>query len=106
VDDTEDGEVIVHEYSHTVHDAQVARFVGSLEAGSIGEAFGDYLDHQRPVWLCTQHQLCGGSEDRSNCPKHVWQPVYKSGKSGVGSSGPSLGAIPGTLKVYGFCANR
>ena len=43
VDDAEDGEVIVHEYGHAVHDAQVAGFGSSLEAGSIGEAFGDYL---------------------------------------------------------------
>ncbi len=43
VDDAEDGEVIVHEYGHAVHDAQVAGFGTSLEAGSIGEAFGDYL---------------------------------------------------------------
>ncbi|HVK20989.1 MAG TPA: M4 family metallopeptidase [Actinokineospora sp.] len=43
VDDAEDGEVIVHEYGHAVHDAQVAGFGTSHEAGSIGEAFGDYL---------------------------------------------------------------
>ncbi len=43
VDDAEDGEVIVHEYGHAVHDSQVAGFGSSLEAGSIGEAFGDYL---------------------------------------------------------------
>jgi len=43
VDDAEDGEVIVHEYGHAVHDAQVAGFGTSLEAGSIGEGFGDYL---------------------------------------------------------------
>ena len=43
VDDAEDGEVIVHEYGHAVHDAQVAGFGSSLDAGSIGEAFGDYL---------------------------------------------------------------
>jgi hypothetical protein len=43
VDDAEDGEVIVHEYGHAVHDAQVPGFGSSLEAGSIGEAFGDYL---------------------------------------------------------------
>lgn len=43
VDDGEDGEVIVHEYGHAVHDAQVAGFGASLEAGAIGEAFGDYL---------------------------------------------------------------
>ncbi|GEM49687.1 M4 family metallopeptidase [Deinococcus cellulosilyticus] len=43
VDDAEDGEVIVHEYGHAVHDAQVTGFGSSLEAGAIGEAFGDYL---------------------------------------------------------------
>lgn len=43
VDDAEDGEVIVHEYGHAVHADQVPGFGSSLEAGSIGEAFGDYL---------------------------------------------------------------
>lgn len=43
VDDAEDAEVIVHEYGHAVHDAQVPGFGGSGEAGAIGEAFGDYL---------------------------------------------------------------
>ena len=43
VDDAEDGEVIVHEYGHAVHNAQVPGFGSSLDAGSIGEAFGDYL---------------------------------------------------------------
>ena len=43
VDDAEDAEVIVHEYGHAVHDAQVPGYGTSLEAGSIGEAFGDYL---------------------------------------------------------------
>ncbi|MGW1768176.1 M4 family metallopeptidase [Streptomyces sp. NPDC002073] len=43
VDDAEDAEVIVHEYGHAVHDAQVPGFGTSPEAGAIGEAFGDYL---------------------------------------------------------------
>jgi zinc metalloprotease ZmpB len=43
VDDAEDAEVIVHEYGHAVHDAQVPGFGSSHEAGSIGEGFGDYL---------------------------------------------------------------
>ena len=43
VDDAEDAEVILHEYGHAVQDAQVPGFGSSLEAGSIGEAFGDYL---------------------------------------------------------------
>ncbi|GII57739.1 hypothetical protein Pth03_61280 [Planotetraspora thailandica] len=43
VDDGEDGEVIVHEYGHSVQDGQVTGFGTTLESGSIGEAFGDYL---------------------------------------------------------------
>ena len=43
VDDAEDAEVIVHEYGHSVHAAQIPGFGTNLEAGSIGEAFGDYL---------------------------------------------------------------
>ncbi|MCP2340478.1 M4 family metallopeptidase [Actinomadura rupiterrae] len=43
VDDAEDGEVIVHEYGHAVHEAQVPGFGSSEEAGAIGEAWGDYL---------------------------------------------------------------
>jgi hypothetical protein len=43
VDDAEDAEVIVHEYGHAVHASQVAGYGASLDAGSIGESFGDYL---------------------------------------------------------------
>jgi hypothetical protein len=43
VDDAEDAEVIVHEYGHSVQDDQVPGFGSTLESGSIGEAFGDYL---------------------------------------------------------------
>ncbi|MEO5853183.1 MAG: M36 family metallopeptidase [Nocardioides sp.] len=43
VDDAEDAEVIVHEYGHAVHADQVLGYGASLDAGSIGEAFGDYL---------------------------------------------------------------
>ena len=46
VDDAEDAEVIVHEYGHAVHQDQVPGFAGSksdLDAGAIGESFGDYL---------------------------------------------------------------
>jgi len=42
VDDAEDAEVILHEYGHAIHDSQVTSFGTSLEAGSIGEGFGDY----------------------------------------------------------------
>ncbi|MFG3497151.1 M4 family metallopeptidase [Streptomyces sp. NPDC047928] len=43
VDDAEDAEVVLHEYGHAVHHAQVPGFGTSVEAGAIGEAFGDYL---------------------------------------------------------------
>ncbi len=43
VDDAEDAEVIVHEYGHAVHASQVPGFGTTLDAGSIGEGWGDYL---------------------------------------------------------------
>lgn len=43
VDDAEDADVIVHEYGHAVHHAQVPGFGTTPESGAIGEAFGDYL---------------------------------------------------------------
>ncbi|QIK68517.1 bacillolysin [Nocardioides sp. HDW12B] len=43
VDDAEDAEVIVHEYGHAVHADQVPGYGQSLDAGAIGESFGDYL---------------------------------------------------------------
>jgi hypothetical protein len=44
VDDAEDAEVILHEYGHAMMDSQMTPFGfgGSIEAGSIGEGFGDY----------------------------------------------------------------
>ena len=45
VDDAEDAEVILHEYGHAMMDSQMAVFGDfgtSLEAGAIGEGFGDY----------------------------------------------------------------
>jgi hypothetical protein len=44
VDDAEDAEVILHEYGHAMMDSQMTPFGfgTSLEAGSIGEGFGDY----------------------------------------------------------------
>jgi Zn-dependent metalloprotease len=43
VDDAEDGEVIVHEYGHSVQDNQVPGFGATEEGGAMGEGFGDYL---------------------------------------------------------------
>ncbi|MGE5249378.1 MAG: M36 family metallopeptidase [Bacteroidota bacterium] len=44
VDDAEDAEVILHEYGHAMQDSQMVPFGfgSSIEAGSIGEGFGDY----------------------------------------------------------------
>jgi hypothetical protein len=42
VDDAEDAEVIWHEYGHAIQDDIVPGFGETLEAGSIGEGFGDY----------------------------------------------------------------
>jgi Fungalysin metallopeptidase (M36) len=43
VDDGEDQDTIIHEYGHAVQDAQVRGFGRGLQAGSMGEGFGDYL---------------------------------------------------------------
>jgi len=43
VDDAEDGEVIVHEYGHSVQDNQVPGFGAAEEGGAMGEGFGDYF---------------------------------------------------------------
>src|SRR5262245_37084595 len=50
VDDAEDAEVIIHEYGHSVQDGQVAGFGTTLESGSIGEAFSDYLSVVVTSW--------------------------------------------------------
>jgi len=56
VDDAEDAEVIVHEYGHAVHDAQVPGYGTSLDAGSIGEAFGDYLAVSVGLWAADRNR--------------------------------------------------
>jgi Zn-dependent metalloprotease len=43
VDDAEDADIIAHEYGHAIQDNQVPGWGDSHEAGSMGEAFGDYL---------------------------------------------------------------
>jgi Zn-dependent metalloprotease len=43
VDDAEDPEVVWHEAGHATQDAQVPNFGIGNEAGSIGEAYGDYI---------------------------------------------------------------
>lgn len=41
VDDSEDGEVVLHEYGHAIHDNISG--IGGDEAGAISEGFGDYV---------------------------------------------------------------
>jgi Zn-dependent metalloprotease len=64
VDDAEDAEIILHEYGHSIQDAQVPGFGASEEAGAMGEGFGDYLagsffNDAKPAHL----QDCVGSWD-------------------------------------------
>ncbi|MDX6287927.1 MAG: zinc metalloprotease ZmpB [Frankiales bacterium] len=51
VDDAEDAEVIVHEYGHSVQNAQVAGFGTTPDAGAIGEGFSDYLAVEVSNWV-------------------------------------------------------
>ena len=66
VDDAEDAEVIVHEYGHAVHQSQVPGFGASLDAGSIGEAFGDYFAVS--VGLAAAHQYGWPVRAEAACP--------------------------------------
>src|SRR2546421_11352411 len=43
VDDTDDAEVILHEYGHTIQDAQVPGWGETEEAGAMGEGWGEFL---------------------------------------------------------------
>jgi hypothetical protein len=66
VDDAEDAEVIVHEYGHAVHQWQVPGYGGSLDAGAIGESFGDYL--AVTVGLAAAQQYGWPVEAEEACP--------------------------------------
>ncbi|MEO6512168.1 MAG: M36 family metallopeptidase [Nocardioides sp.] len=66
VDDAEDAEVIVHEYGHAVHQSQVPGYGTSLDAGSIGESFGDYLAVS--VGLAAAQQYGWPVEAEEACP--------------------------------------
>ena len=45
----------MHEYGHSVQDDQVPGFGSTEEAGSIGEAFGDYLAVSVGLWASAQN---------------------------------------------------
>jgi hypothetical protein len=51
VDDAEDAEVIVHEYGHSVQNAQVPGFGTTPDSGAIGEGFSDYLAVEVSNWV-------------------------------------------------------
>ena len=42
VDDAEDGDIVLHEYGHSIQDNQVPGW-GNGDEGSMGEGFGDYI---------------------------------------------------------------
>ena len=66
VDDAEDAEVIVHEYGHAIQHDQVPGYGQSLDAGSIGEAFGDYI--AVTVGLAAAQQYGWPVEAEQACP--------------------------------------
>ncbi len=43
VDDADDGEIVLHEYGHAVHNDVVPGFIYAGESGAISEGFGDYF---------------------------------------------------------------
>jgi zinc metalloprotease ZmpB len=72
VDDAEDAEVIVHEYGHAVHHDQVDGFGSSIDAGAIGESFGDYF--AVTVGLAAAEQYGWPVEAEEACPMD-WDSV-------------------------------
>jgi hypothetical protein len=78
VDDAEDAEVILHEYGHAVHHAQVPGYGTSVQAGSIGEAWGDYLSitvglaaAQQYGWPVRADQACSMDWDSTSYTSKV-----------------------------------
>jgi hypothetical protein len=60
VDDAEDGEVILHELGHQIHFSASPTFYSTVEAGGIGEGFGDY-------WAATVSEWATGGEPDPEC---------------------------------------
>jgi zinc metalloprotease ZmpB len=67
----------VHEYGHAVHADQVAGFGTSLDAGSIGEAFGDYLGVSVGLAAAKQYGWPVGAEEA--CPMDWDSTSYTDG---------------------------
>jgi hypothetical protein len=67
VDDSEDGEIVVHEYGHSVQDNQVPGFGAVEEGGAMGEGFGDYLGATVNANLAGEFQItCIGEWDATS----------------------------------------
>ena len=66
VDDAEDGEVIWHEYGHSIQDNQVPGFGVGNEAGAMGEGFGDYLAGTLSDHFSQFQLLCVGDWDATS----------------------------------------
>jgi hypothetical protein len=60
VDDAEDGEVILHELGHQIHFSESATFYQTVEAGAIGEGFGDY-------WAADVSEVVAGVQPDPAC---------------------------------------
>jgi hypothetical protein len=43
VDDSDDGEVVLHEYGHAIHDDVIPDWNHTGQTGALGEGFGDYI---------------------------------------------------------------
>jgi Fungalysin metallopeptidase (M36)/Fungalysin/Thermolysin Propeptide Motif len=108
VDDAEDGDIVLHEYGHSIQDDQVPGWApgsGDTEQGAIGEGFGDlfagmfYMGTGNPAYEASVRRYCIGEWDAVS-----YNPV--SGNPGSGclrwingvdeSSGNDIGAYPGT----------
>ena len=102
--------MIVHEYGHAVQDDQVPGFGCTLEAGSIGEAFGDYLavtvstavtgnTFEQPCvadWDSTSYTTgpstaCGGSTRPSTTPRTCAARSTPTASCGPGRCGRRRG---------------
>jgi len=97
VPDTEDAEIIVHEYGHAIQDDQVPGFGEGAEARAMGEGFGDFLSasffaDQKPAamrsmigtWDATgypQSRLCLRRVDGTKrYPKDIDNDIYDDGE--------------------------
>ena len=68
VDDGEDGDVIVHEYGHSVQDQQRHLFGTTAQGAAIGEGFGDYL-------AAAISSLSTGGQERFDACMFEWDAI-------------------------------